>query len=115
MVCDPRRRAHRVRSRRSSVLYAAIIVSHIACGGYRSAVPAPLSGVERGVVACADRVTVQGIDVSHYQGTIDWKAVHASGRAFAITAIGDGTWEDFTFDTNWNAIRAEGMIRGAYQ
>src|SRR5262245_30161382 len=40
---------------------------------------------------CAAGATVEGVDVSIYQGShIDWHAVHASGRQFAITRINDG-------------------------
>ena len=53
--------------------------------------------------------------MSTYQGTIDWGKVKASGRAFAITRVGDGLGGDNTFDTNWAGIKAAGMMRGAYQ
>lgn len=64
---------------------------------------------------CPSGATVPGIDVSMYQGSIDWRAVAASGIAFAVTRIGDGTYQDPTFATNWNGIKAAGLIRGAYQ
>jgi GH25 family lysozyme M1 (1,4-beta-N-acetylmuramidase) len=66
---------------------------------------------------CASGTTVEGVDVSIYQGgSIDWNAVHASGREFAITRINDGVGSiDPTFHRNWDGIRAAGMIRGAYQ
>ena len=41
------------------------------------------------IVVCARGETVEGVDVSEYQGrSIDWGAVHASGRQFAIARIG---------------------------
>ncbi len=58
--------------------------------------------------------TVEGLDVSEFQGAIDWNMVHASGREFAIARMGDGTYHDSTFARNWDGIRAAGMIRGAY-
>ena len=68
------------------------------------------------IVVCARGETVEGVDVSIYQGSnIDWNAVHASGRQFGITRIGDGLGGDSTFAINWPGIRAAGMIRGAYQ
>ena len=68
------------------------------------------------IVVCARGETVEGVDVSEYQGrSIDWGAVHASGRQFAIARIGDGLYRDPTFASNWAGIRAAGMIRGAYQ
>jgi lysozyme len=66
-------------------------------------------------VRCAAGSTVEGIDVSYWDGTIDWNKVKASGKVFAIARIGDGTFVDPTFDKNWAAIQAAGLIRGAYQ
>lgn len=71
--------------------------------------------VSQDLVVCAAGPTVQGIDVSIYQGTIDWAAVHHAGKEFAIARIGDGTYKDPTFAGHWSAIKANGMIRGAYQ
>jgi lysozyme len=68
------------------------------------------------VVVCAGGSLVQGIDVSEYQGTINWTQVHASGRGFAIARVSDGTGHpDSTFSTNWSGIKAAGMVRGVYQ
>ncbi|MDB4927569.1 MAG: hypothetical protein JWM10_53 [Myxococcaceae bacterium] len=76
----------------------------------------PVGTAAEPIVVCARGETVEGVDVSIYQGSrIDWNAVHASGREFAITRIGDGLGGDSTFAINWPAIRAAGMIRGAYQ
>jgi MYXO-CTERM domain-containing protein len=73
-----------------------------------------------GVVAeaqtiCTGPDTVPGIDVSEWQGNIDWNAAAGSGIAFAITRINDGHHNDPTFATNWNEIKAHGLVRGAYQ
>lgn len=65
---------------------------------------------------CASGPTVTGIDVSYYQGTVDWAAVKRSGRAFAFARVSDGTgFRDPTFARNWAAMKREGLIRGAYQ
>ena len=69
---------------------------------------------EGGLKVCADGPTVFGVDVSQYQGAIDWPTVAASGVTFAITRIGHGTKHDTYFETNWAAIKANGMVRGAY-
>jgi lysozyme len=71
--------------------------------------------LESSEVVCADGETIEGIDVSYYQGTVDWAAVAASGRGFAITRINHGTFLDPEFETNWAGIRDAGMIRGSYQ
>jgi lysozyme len=57
---------------------------------------------------------VHGIDVSYYQGTIDWTQV-ATEYDFAIARINHGDFMDPQFDANWAGIKAVGMIRGAYQ
>ncbi len=65
---------------------------------------------------CATGETVEGIDVSYFQGKIDWSAVAASGRQFAIARVSDGTtFMDPRFRENWDGIRDAGMMRGAYQ
>jgi lysozyme len=56
-----------------------------------------------------------GIDVSSYQGTINWHAVAASGLAFAFAKATEGTgFVDAQFATNWSAMREFGLYRGAY-
>lgn len=67
------------------------------------------------IVVCPRAVTVQGLDVSHYQGGIDWNAVAGSGRVFGIAAVGDGYYRDPSFAGNWSGMREAGLIRGAYQ
>ena len=58
---------------------------------------------------------VQGIDVSHYQGTIDWGKVKGAGMAFAFTKATESTTStDSMFSVNWPAIKAAGLLRGAY-
>jgi lysozyme len=66
-------------------------------------------------VVCATE-TVDGIDVSKWQGTIDWPAVAADGIRFAIIRTNHGLADiDEQFDRNWAEARANGIIRGAYQ
>ena len=65
---------------------------------------------------CADGNTIQGVDVSYYQGTIDWPRVKASGIDFAFIRVSDGeVFKDPKFATNWAGARAAGVVRGAYQ
>ncbi|MCF2719312.1 glycoside hydrolase [Paenibacillus sp. UKAQ_18] len=57
----------------------------------------------------------QGIDVSRYQGKIDWKAVKASGISFAFIKASQGKlYRDKTFIGNAQAARAVGVLVGAY-
>ncbi len=65
---------------------------------------------------CADGAVVEGIDVSYWQGTIDWDAVAADGIEFAIMRVshGLGTY-DTQFTRNWSESQRVGVRRGVYQ
>ncbi len=65
-------------------------------------------------LVCGRGPTVEGIDVSEHQGAVDWSAVRASGRRFAIARVGLGSRADATFARNWAGMRAAGLLRGAY-
>ena len=57
----------------------------------------------------------QGIDVSHYQGTVSWPQVRQAGIEFAFAKATDGlTWTDPQFAVNWPGMKAAGVLRGAY-
>ena len=71
---------------------------------------------EMAVEYCAPADTVEGIDVSKWQGEIDWDAVAGDGIEFAIIRATHGTdIIDEWFDTNWRRAREVGIVRGAYQ
>jgi lysozyme len=58
---------------------------------------------------------MEGVDVSQFQGTIDWKKVRASGRTFAYAKATAGiNYGDPTFAQNYAAIKAAGLLRGAF-
>ena len=58
---------------------------------------------------------IHGVDVSKYQGEIDWPAARDSGVSFAwIKATEGGDYTDEYFDRNWQAAKAAGIPRGAY-
>jgi lysozyme len=58
---------------------------------------------------------IQGIDVSKYQGDIDWQQVRDGGVRFAwIKATEGGDVVDTKFQANWEGARAAGIPRGAY-
>jgi lysozyme len=89
---------------------------HVAVGGNQSginfvATPPTSSGGE----VCPAGVTLAGVDVSVYQGPVNWPSVKAAGVAFAFARVSDGSGLDEQFDANWAGIKAAGMIRGAYQ
>lgn len=59
----------------------------------------------------------KGIDVSHWQGVIDWLSVKESGIEFAILKAGgsdDGFYTDSTFEQNYKEAKAVGLPVGAY-
>lgn len=63
----------------------------------------------------ADRYEVIGVDVSHYQGVIDWDALAASGHDFAFIKATEGReLTDDAFTANWALAGRTGMRRGAY-
>src|SRR5436305_498109 len=68
-----------------------------------------------GAGTSASFANVRGLDVSHYQGTIDWDLVAQAGMTFAFIKATDGvTSFDPQFETNWNGANAAGLLRGAY-
>ncbi len=65
---------------------------------------------------CAKGPVLEGIDVSVYQGDVDWAKVKASGRVFAIARTSNGLLKkDTKFAANWPAMKQAGLVRGAYQ
>ncbi len=57
----------------------------------------------------------EGIDISHWQGTIDWAKVAAAGKRFAfMKASEDIDYVDVTYPANRAAANANGIIIGAY-
>ena len=58
---------------------------------------------------------VHGIDVSKFQGDIDWNRVADSGVKFAwIKATEGGDHADERFQANWAGAKEAGIPRGAY-
>lgn len=58
---------------------------------------------------------VHGMDVSKYQGPVDWHSVRTSGVAFAyVKATEGGDRVDDSFMDNWRGAKAAGIPRGAY-
>jgi lysozyme len=66
-------------------------------------------------VAAAHAMPVQGIDVSYWQGDIDWYQARAAGVRFTfIKATEGGDHLDPKFLENWQAAKNAGIVRGAY-
>src|SRR4051812_39677059 len=70
----------------------------------------PHPGVSR-----AHTMPVQGIDISKYQGDIDWARVRDDGIHFAYLKVSEGgDHVDDRFYDNWSKSAAAGVPRGAY-
>jgi GH25 family lysozyme M1 (1,4-beta-N-acetylmuramidase) len=58
---------------------------------------------------------VPGIDVSYWEGGIDWKKVRGDGIRYMFTKATEGEgYEDPTLDENWVGAKSVGILRGAY-
>jgi lysozyme len=76
---------------------------------------APAAEVRPSADAARDLRPARGIDVSHYQGRIDWRAVEAAGIGFAYMKATEGaTFTDPMFRRNWAAAGETRIVRGAY-
>lgn len=103
-------------------LLAALALSGFAlasCGSVPTEVAAPLGGDHP--FPTLTHTTghhvhpVHGIDVSKYQGQIDWEQVRAAGVSFVfIKATEGGDRLDDRFRENWEGARRAGIPRGAY-
>jgi len=58
---------------------------------------------------------IPGIDISHWQGTINWQSVRSSGVRFAFIKATDGsTYVDEKFAANWQNARQAGLLCAPY-
>jgi lysozyme len=66
-------------------------------------------------MSTGDQAPLPGIDVSHFQGEVDWSAVAATGVRFAFIKATEGLDDvDPRFAQNWQQSSAAGLQRGAY-
>ena len=71
---------------------------------------------EAALRSCVRDGSVNGLDVSVYQGNIDFRATRRSGRSFVMVRVSDGTrYPDSKFAANYANAKAAGLVRGAYQ
>lgn len=59
-------------------------------------------------------VVANGIDVSAYQGNVDWATVAASGIEFVILRAGTSGGKDEKFEENYRGAKAAGLHIGSY-
>jgi lysozyme len=103
-------------SKRAPFAFAALLVATIAgCAMVPDRYPAKGDNKPHNGVARVHRMPIHGIDVSRWQGNIDWPRVRAAGTRFAfIKATEGGDHLDPRFYENWDNARRAGVPRGAY-
>src|SRR4051812_9741260 len=66
-------------------------------------------------VAHAQKYAIHGVDISKWQGDVDFQALKASGVKFVfMKATEGGDHADDRFPINWAGARAAGLHYGAY-
>lgn len=77
--------------------------------------------MENGYITCPAGNSVLGVDVSEYQGSIDWPTVAAQNIGFAMIRIGGRGWgaqgtlyADVCWQQNLEGARAAGLQVGVY-
>jgi GH25 family lysozyme M1 (1,4-beta-N-acetylmuramidase) len=59
--------------------------------------------------------TLRGLDVSAYQGNVNWSTVAANGASFALVKATESTnYVSGSFTQQYNGSAAAGLVRGAY-
>jgi GH25 family lysozyme M1 (1,4-beta-N-acetylmuramidase) len=59
--------------------------------------------------------TTEGIDISHWQGAINWTSVARAGKKFAFMKASEDTdYVDPTYQTNRAQAKTNGLLVGAY-
>jgi GH25 family lysozyme M1 (1,4-beta-N-acetylmuramidase) len=72
--------------------------------------------VQQHMAVCADGPTTFGIDVSRFQGDIDWAKIAGADVKFAYIQISRSLTDiDAKFAYNWRRAKEVGILRGAYQ
>lgn len=60
-------------------------------------------------------VTINGVDISNWNGAINWPAAAATGIAFALTNCTEGTYFVApTYAADWAGMKAAGIARGCF-
>ncbi|KAJ3717054.1 N,O-diacetylmuramidase [Lentinula raphanica] len=75
----------------------------------------PLAALTLALVQPRQLSGPKGIDVSHFQGTIDWSSIAANGISFVFIKATEGTtFLDPNFSDNYIGATDAGLIRGGY-
>ena len=82
----------------------------------KEASPSSLTHQSYAAQVCADGPTTFGIDVSSWQGDVDWDQVASDGVKYAVIRVSSGLHHfDQKFDQNWSNAGRVGILRGVYQ
>ncbi|MBV9022998.1 MAG: hypothetical protein JO362_04150 [Streptomycetaceae bacterium] len=65
-------------------------------------------------MVCPPAKSLSGVDVSSYNGVIDWSQVANAGYSFGYARIGDGLFPDPNFQANFAGMKAAGLKPGGY-
>jgi lysozyme len=96
---------------KSPKIIRALLMGALIAGGAVSAA----SARHRHAEPDRHRHSMRGIDVSHYQGAIRWRAVAGDNVAFAYIKATEGVGgRDARFERNWRGARGAGIRAGAY-
>ena len=95
---------------------AALLLSGLAaCAAQNDFYPTKGDAKPHPGVARAKGHPIQGIDISKWQGPINWASVKSAGTQFAyIKATEGGDHVDERFLENWDGAGRAGVPRGAY-
>jgi lysozyme len=100
---------------RAARTFGALLASWLLC----ACAPVPGDDIRESrspLTVCAGTSTVQGVDVSYYQGAVDFRAVRNAGFRFGVARVSDGlSHPDERFAENWSGMASAGLVRGAYQ
>lgn len=78
--------------------------------------PFAIESSQHAAEVCADGETIYGIDVSRFQGNINWQQVKGHGVVYAWIQVSRFIDDiDAEFEENWAGAKANGILRGAYQ
>ena len=94
------------------------LVYLVACGGPDLPPPAPPAPAEtpppRAELVLPPAGS-EGIDVSHFSGSVDWPAVSDAGYRFAYVKATEGIDSpDPRFAEHWSSLEGTALLRGAY-
>ena len=99
-----------------SFLSAALVTSTLVFAGCSASPENACSNSGQALTVCASGSVTKGVDVSYYQGTINWASVKGAGITFAFARVSDGTGTlDSKFAANWKGMKANNIVRGVYQ